>query len=117
MGKTWIPAGLLAVMIFGNSAGFAETMAEYSERVRYNRYYSSPWDDREVRQDVSVLFKGSKQERIVSDSVKKLPADDPRQIRLEKKMEAIGSTNFVANPKSMKIQIVPGLASKKKETE
>ncbi|MCU0857045.1 MAG: hypothetical protein MUC65_01400 [Pontiellaceae bacterium] len=120
MGKHRTILCLLAVLFYGTAAGIAAPFDPYLTGTVRGRYWwddgffpdplfypwYSPWD---YGQSVFVEFHSIREKRQIMAVIKSLSAEDPRQIRFQKRMAEICSTNFTAGTNTFRMDMAPGL--------
>lgn len=105
---------LIATLIYGTLISTAQTFDCGVTDRTYDGYNRFPYEDRYERhysRDIFEEFQQAKEDRKMIELIKKYPPEDPLQARLNKRMNDIGSTNFIANTNRTPIEIVPGLSS------
>ena len=104
---------LIATLIYGTLISTAQTFDYGVTDTIYDRYTRTPYEDvyeRHYSRDIFEEFQRAKEDRKMIELIKKYPPEDPLQARLNKRMNDIGSTNFIANTNRTPIEIVPGLS-------
>ena len=107
---------IAAVILGGTCVGIAEPFFCGSANV-YNGYYDRHFYrgygdlyDCRYKRDIYAELQRDKDDREIIALIKKFPPDDLIQSNLQKRMEAIISTNFTANTNAAPMEIVPGLS-------
>lgn len=113
MAKPPTALSITAAMLCGTCAGIAEpffygSVNTYNDRNFY-RGYGDPYE-RHYNRDIFVELQREKEDREMAELIKKYPPDDLIHSNLQKRMEAIISTNFTANTNAAPMEIVPGLS-------
>ncbi len=105
---------LIATLLYGPLTSMSQTV-DYGVTDRtYDGYNRFPYEDRYERyysRDIFEEFQRAKEDRKTVELIKKYPPEDWLQTRLSRRMNEIGSTNFIANTNRTPIEIVPGLSS------
>lgn len=105
---------LIALVLYGTLISTAQTFDYGVTDTTYDRYTREPGGDlyeRHYSRDIFEEIQRVKEERKMTELIKKHPSEDSLQARLSKRMHDIGSTNFIANTNRTPIEIVPGLSS------
>ena len=114
MAKPLTALSIAAVMLCGTCAGLAEPFFYGSANTYYDRnFYRGYGDlyDCRYKRDIYAELQRDKDDREIIALIKKYPPDDLVHSNLQKRMEAIISTNFTANTNAAPMEIVPGLSS------
>jgi len=110
--KPSITLTIIAVMLCKTCTGIAETFDYVNTDGYFDRTYSDPYE-RRYRRDIFVELQREKENRQMAELIKKFPIDDPLRANLQKRMDAIISTNFTANTNVAPMEIVPGLSPRR----
>lgn len=112
MAKPLAALSIAAVMLCAPCSGLAEPFYGSDDAYGDQRFYRSYGDpyERHYRRDLFEELQREKDDRKMAELIKKFPSEDPIKANLQKRMEAIISTNFTANTNVAPMEIVPGLS-------